>query len=233
MTCDYLWSETKIEFRYVKGVPYSLITSGGAYTGGIAGFAVDSAYFDEEGNTIRIEKCKNTGKVTGSTYTGGVLGVGKNVHVEGCLNKGTVDEADTFDSDTIRPYIGIVSYTIRFDANGGKLKPEDTLKLAAFGVMDNLPEPTRKGYSFDGWKYEDMSVTEETTYSDLISYKPTSMATLKAQWTAVPASATSEAKDGQPGTGDYSMIWLWSVLLFVSGTGIAGVTIHNRRIKNE
>lgn len=185
VTCNDSYKEGVPKIRYYRDVPVAVnIYEGGSFTGGIAGFAMDSAYFDEEGNAVRIENCTNHGTVTGAaedgnaTYTGGILGIGKNALVNGCKNKGTVTNADAAENDTVRNEIGGNSYTIRFDANGGTLKTEETLALAGFGVLEKLPEPTRDGSgSFVGWfttKRGGDPVTTETVY--------TRSTTLYARW---------------------------------------------------
>ncbi len=169
VTCSFQWSEAEPTVRLVDGVPYA-INVYGSFVGGIAGFAVDSAYFEEEGNVVRIEKCENSGTVTGTTYVGGVLGTGKNADVTDCTNSGNITDADTSESDTIRADIGGYSYTVRFDANGGAVNAEDTLKIAVYGVLDDLPTPIRSGnYRFDGWfteKTGGTKITAEMVYEE-------------------------------------------------------------------
>lgn len=151
VSCAFEWPEALPTVRFVDDEPCA-VNIFGAFVGGIAGFAVDSAYFEEEGNTIRIEDCENSGGVSGSSYAGGILGIGKNAELEGCVSTGTVADEDASDTDSIRADVGGFSYTVRFDANGGTVEAQDTLTLANYGVLDSLPTPERRGsYSFDGW----------------------------------------------------------------------------------
>ena len=181
VTCYFEWPEAEPTVRFVDGVPYA-IDIYGSFVGGIAGMAVDSAYFDEEGNVVRIENCNNSGTVTaGRTYVGGVLGIGKNAAVVDCTNSGTVTNADVSDSDSIRADIGAYSYTVWFDANGGAVNPEDTLMVADRGVLNILPTPTRVGYTFDGWftaAEGGTKVTADTAF--------TQNTTIYAHWKAIP-----------------------------------------------
>lgn len=186
VTCSSDLPETTPEIRFVDGVPYA-INVYGSFVGGIAGFAVDSTYFDEEGNVVRIESCTNIGNVTGKSYVGGILGVGKNADVADCTNSGNAVGWNNSDSDSIRPGIGGYSYTVRFDANGGTLKSEDTLNIAAYGVLSSLPTPSRSGsYRFDGWfteKTGGTKVTDEEVYE--------TDTTLYAHWIYTGGSSAS------------------------------------------
>lgn len=221
VTCNFIWPEVTAEIRYENGVACA-VNVFGAFVGGIAGFAVDSAYFDEEGNVIRIEDCTNYGTVTGNTYTGGVLGIGKNAIVTDCTNNGFVTNAeDDSDSDNVRTYIGSNSYTVRFDANGGAMESEDMLNMALFGVLDALPTPTRDDYTFDGWFTDAVGGTEITTETVF-----SGRTTVYAHWTYCDSSG-GEASN--PDTGSNSPTALWIALLFVSGAGVIGATVCGKK----
>ena len=196
VTCSFDWSEAEPTIRFVDGAPYA-INIYGSFTGGIAGLAVDSAYFDEEGNAVSIEGCTNSGSVNGKTYTGGVLGVGKNAEVAGCTNSGVVTDADVSDSDTIRADIGSYSYTVRFDANGGAVKPEDTLKIAGYSVLCSFPTPTRDGCSFDGWFTDAVNGTAVTT--ETLFHEKT---TLYAHWSPLTYNVKLNTNGGTINSGD-------------------------------
>lgn len=66
--------------------------------------------------------------------------------------------------------------TVTFDANGGSVTPENATTA---GKLEKLPEPTRTGYTFDGWytaKVDGTEVTKDTAYSE--------NTTIYAHWTA-------------------------------------------------
>ena len=196
VTCNFDWPEAEPAVRLVDGVPYA-INIYGSFVGGIAGFAVDSAFFDEEGNIVRITGCENYGSVTGKTYAGGVLGIGKNADVTGCTNSGIVTNADVSDSDSIRADIGGYSYTVWFDANGGEVEKEDTLKMAAYGVLDAFPTPTRNGCTFDGWFTDavgDTAVTTGTVFNG--------NTTIYAHWTPSNYTVKLNTNGGTINSGD-------------------------------
>ncbi len=52
---------------------------------------------------------------------------------------------------TINANWEIITYTITFDANGGVVSPE-TKDYNVITAIDELPVPTRAGYTFNGWK---------------------------------------------------------------------------------
>lgn len=59
-----------------------------------------------------------------------------------------------------------IEYTVTFDANGGKVSPETATTVN--GKLENLPTPTRDGYTFDGWFTEadgGTAVTTDTLFS--------------------------------------------------------------------
>ena len=80
------------------------------------------------------------------------------------------------------------TYTVTFDPNGGSVDP--TSKTVTFGEpYGELPVPTRKGYTFDGWytEAEDGTVvTADTTVTATTDH------TLYAHWTLTPPAADSK-----------------------------------------
>ena len=57
---------------------------------------------------------------------------------------------------------------ITFNANGGTVSPA-TANTNAYGKLDNLPTPTRSGYSFDGWyttAEDGTAVTTDTVFDN-------------------------------------------------------------------
>lgn len=82
--------------------------------------------------------------------------------------------------------------TVTFDANGGEL-PEgapESVAVTVGGTIASLPEPTRGGYTFDGWQTEDGSafIAGETAVEGDME--------LSATWTANEYEVTLDAAGG-------------------------------------
>ncbi len=73
----------------------------------------------------------------------------------------------------------VSKYTVTFNANGGTVSTasKKLTKKAFYGI---LPEPTREGYSFDGWYTESSGGEKVTSYQ--VFTKGTDQ-TLYAHWT--------------------------------------------------
>ena len=78
------------------------------------------------------------------------------------------------------------TYTVKFNTNGGNTIPDKNVKWSD-KVLDGIAAPTRNGREFAGWKCEDTSVTENTTYGDLAVNDTTTSITLVAQWEYITA----------------------------------------------
>ena len=77
--------------------------------------------------------------------------------------------------------------------------------------------PTRKGYTFTGWKPAvAATVTEDATY--------------EATWKSNSAT-TTPGETTSPKTGDTSNILLWIILMFGSGAAAIGTTVVSRKKK--
>ncbi|MBQ9492835.1 MAG: InlB B-repeat-containing protein, partial [Oscillibacter sp.] len=58
--------------------------------------------------------------------------------------------ADTYGNVTLYAHWTAATYTVTFNANGGKVSPV-SMTVAAGGTYGNLPAPTRDGHTFNGW----------------------------------------------------------------------------------
>ena len=81
--------------------------------------------------------------------------------------------------------IPVVTYTVSFDANGGKVTPASAT-TGADGKLATLPTPTRSGYRFNGWYTAVIGGKKITT-----SYQFTADTTVYAHWTKKTPSGSS------------------------------------------
>ncbi|WP_165252635.1 InlB B-repeat-containing protein [Adlercreutzia sp. ZJ304] len=84
------------------------------------------------------------------------------------------------------------TYTVTFNANGGSVSP--TTKTVTYdSTYEDLPTPTRAGYTFAGW-YTDASGGTQVTSSTKVTI--TSNQTLYAHWTANTITLTWDSQGG-------------------------------------
>ncbi len=98
-------------------------------------------------------------------------------------------------------------YKISLDANGGSLNTA-SVTVKHNGTYENLPTPTRSGYTFDGWY---TTGGARVTSSSEIAYNYDH--TLKAQWTASSCTLTLDANGGYVSTSSLKVNYGSSVTL--------------------
>ena len=81
------------------------------------------------------------------------------------------------------------AYSVKLDANGGAVNPE-VVTVTYDSAYGTLPEPTRTGYTFQGWFDGQTEVTSETIF------KGGDGVTLTARWTANTYEVTFQMPDG-------------------------------------
>ena len=91
----------------------------------------------------------------------------------------------------------IPEYTVSFETNGG-LKVDDLEGVYNGATITEPVEPTKTGYTFEGW-YRDEDLTEEWDFGTDQVMEDT---TLYAQWTAEKYDVTFDAQGGTPEPSD-------------------------------
>ncbi|MDD6643189.1 MAG: InlB B-repeat-containing protein, partial [Firmicutes bacterium] len=74
------------------------------------------------------------------------------------------------------------SYTVIFNSDGGNAISEKTDVKWTDKVLDGITKPERDDYIFAGWQCGSVTVTEDTTYSQLVADDSVTSVTLHAQW---------------------------------------------------
>lgn len=85
------------------------------------------------------------------------------------------------------------NYQVNYDVNGGSPNTIEPKTDVAWEDASLLPatEPTRDGYTFKGWIYQDQTVDSNTRYCDLAADENVEAITLAAQW--------EKSDEGDPG----------------------------------
>ncbi len=74
------------------------------------------------------------------------------------------------------------NFTVKFDADGGSSIADKTNVKWNDKVLEDVIAPTKTGYTFNAWKYNNTVVIENTKYSDLAGDNVPTSITLKANW---------------------------------------------------
>ncbi|WP_066648721.1 InlB B-repeat-containing protein [Christensenella timonensis] len=114
----------------------------------------------------------------------------------------------------------VVTYTVTFDSRGGSAVAPIT-NIPAGSTINAPADPTREGYTFDGW-FTDEAATQKW---DFASGVVNGNMTLYARWNAVAGSSATSATD-TPKTGDAADLWTY-VWIAIAGTAIlAGLLVR-------
>ncbi len=90
---------------------------------------------------------------------------------------------------TLKAQWRVKNYSVEFDANGGEL---DATNLAVdYDEVVTLPIPTRRGYTFKGWKYKDKTVSDGAWKINGENIK------LVADWKIIDYTVTFKLNGGQ------------------------------------
>ena len=95
------------------------------------------------------------------------------------------------------------AYTVKLDPNGGKVS-KDSISLAYGAVYGDLPKPTRKGYTFEGWYTQATGGKRIWQSTELFTEADH---TLYAQWTANTYTITLNATGGNVSTTSITLTY--------------------------
>ena len=98
------------------------------------------------------------------------------------------------------------NFTVKFDTDGGSVLADKTNVKWNNKVLEGVLAPTKTGYTFNGWKYNDVAVTENTKYYDLAGDSVPTSITLKADWNVNQYTISFDTDGGSavsPITQDY------------------------------
>ena len=136
------------------------------------------------------------------------------------------------------------SYKVKYNLNGGKMSTTEKTVVWNGKVLSE-ENPTRDGYDFIGWMYNDTIVAEDRTYKDLVSDDNVEFIELIAQWQlkdsftvkqtdekltgssenlqsgAAIATPANDIKTGDP--YDLNIIFALIAIILVSGVGLFGM----------
>ena len=88
------------------------------------------------------------------------------------------------------------NFTVKFDTDGGSVLADKTNVKWNNKVLEGVLAPTKTGYTFNGWEYNDVVVTENTKYFDLAGDSVPTSITLKADWNVNQYTITFDTTGG-------------------------------------
>lgn len=104
-----------------------------------------------------------------------------------CINNGIA----TKPSDVVYKQIIPTGYSITFESNGGSSIPTQNNVTN----ITNLPTPTRRGYTFNGWYYDSLFISRakvgDTLTSNVTLYASWSLITYRVDYVTNPSIATA------------------------------------------
>ncbi len=105
---------------------------------------------------------------------------------------GTTTKVTTANDHTLYAHWKANTYTVTYDANGGSVTPTSA-SVTYDKTYDNLPKPTRTGYTFDGWYTAKSGGTRIETTTKVTTDKNH---TLYAHWTENTYTISFNANGG-------------------------------------
>lgn len=113
------------------------------------------------------------------------------------------------------------TYTVKYDTNGGKptaITDKTNVKFKDTGLLP-ADDPTRSGYTFEGWEVDGNKVTDTTAYKALVADDTVQSVTLVAQWKAKEYTVKYDSNGGNPITiADKEHVKFWDADLLAADT---------------
>ncbi|MDD3369871.1 MAG: InlB B-repeat-containing protein [Lachnospiraceae bacterium] len=104
------------------------------------------------------------------------------------------------------------AYTVKYDTNGGNptaITDKTNVKFKDAGLLP-ADEPTRAGYTFEGWEVDGKKVTDTTAYKALVADDTVKSVTLVAQWKEKEYTVKYDSNGGNPVTiADKEHVKFW------------------------
>lgn len=137
----------------------------------------------------------------------------------------TYDPGDSFYTDattTLYAVWKIITYTVKFDANGGTGAPGNQTKTYGTALTLTSTKPTRTGYTFKSWNTK--ADGSGTSYASGGSYTSNAAVTLYAIWTANQYAVKYNANGGSGSMNDQTMTYDTAANLTANAFTYAGRT---------
>jgi len=137
----------------------------------------------------------------------------------------TYEPGDTYTSEgdaTLYAVWKIITYTVKFDANGGTGAPGNQTKTYGTALTLTSTKPTRTGYTFKSWNTK--ADGSGTSYASGGSYTSNAAVTLYAIWTANQYAVKYNANGGSGSMNDQTMTYDTAANLTANAFTYAGRT---------
>ncbi|MDD2973458.1 MAG: InlB B-repeat-containing protein, partial [Lachnospiraceae bacterium] len=112
-------------------------------------------------------------------------------------------------------------YTVKYDTNGGNpaaITDKTNVKFNDTGLRP-ADDPTRTGYTFEGWEVDGKKVTDVTAYKALVADDSVKSVTLTAQWKEKEYTVKYDSNGGNPVTiADKEHVKFWEADLLPADT---------------
>ena len=135
--------------------------------------------YNVESDTITLP----TPTRTGYTFLGWTGSNGLKPQLEVIIHKGSIDDK-TYKANWVSN-----SYKVSLNANGGVVN-EDYIMISYNSLYGTIPTPTRVGYTFEGWYYNDTLITEDSIQDKEFDHE------LVAKWKTIQYDITYNLAGG-------------------------------------